>query len=979
MEDLLRSIRNIGLALPDPTQLLQLLDPDPEVQESLAQMLALNHQEPEQEDQESDADDDAANSDVSSDAGVADPLIDSDLFKGAVQALLENYRKAADKERDALKKEELALRTPKPLKAVPLKALLARQAAEIKRREEETYVAEFNPETGRKRREFYLPRQTFEGFGSYSSDKTIQELERIDIKQLQAPKRFEGKFLLCQVASRLNLYASCTFIAVLPSGVGLPVSISHFTSNLRLQGHDLDSHLPIGTVLAIKEPFISLNHFSKGGPATGGKTIHGVRVDTPSDVVILDPLDEEDKKVIRSVEWKEKVEASEGDDGVKLALEDVPSESVWRDSPAKVNGRGCLWLQDGPLSRLAARWARASSGSSKFSLPGMDRVARASLRQRTRSLIESFLLSDRPGSALRELTAARLAGVLSVEQVEISEDLELEGRILHRLGRFQQALEALDGAWAHSSHLSQDMEALRGNCKASALMTLQGPSPNDISKFYFDSEKEPTPRFEISDYLGPVEVRDIPNAGRGLVLSRDVEEGELLLACKAASSSYAIDEGCRGVYLMRYTVENEVTSTTTQVLAATKSIHAILDRPQLALPILGLTAGPGVPHSPWVSLPYPVPNRKPPTRDPAGKESLAQALEKPSINASYVNGVLRFNAFGPAASPGTSKEDDGDKKDGKFQDEDRPGGHHQSSDTSELSRSTMVHPLPAILNHACLPNVSSVFFGDIVTTRALHPLKAGTEIMHQYVRGEQPFLSRRSQLSKHGFRCLCQLCQMDERDGEENCKRRQRLVGGSLPMLLERSRILLKSRTTGGRDGKPEMAPQAEEGNLESHRDLSDSLIQLAQEVIQTYSQERPKLRPDLMSIYQKVAEHRSIYDLEGAADAEMRALESVGAQLGGGAARRENGDGPSPPSPVETLERLPDLHFDGAIKSLLSLACISILAGDPSQAKEWVRSAFRAHQSTICGGRDVFLDRWQGVGYLVVDRGVQLPLSEWI
>ncbi len=184
------------------------------------------------------------------------------------------------------------------------------------------------------------------------------------------------------------------------------------------------------------------------------------------------------------------------------------------------------------------------------------------------------------------------------------------------------------------------------------------------------------------------------------------------------------------------------------------------------------------------------------------RQTILEGSTRPPIDSSYVDGVLRFNAFGPAANPG--------------------GKSSSSSPDSELTRSTMVHPLPAILNHACLPNVSSVFFGDLVTTRALHPLKKGTEIMHQYVKGEQPWLIRRSQLSKHGFKCGCGICVLDERDGEDKVRERGQVIGGSLSMLQERSRIVLKSSSS----------PQEKE--TEDHRDLAESLGEMIDKVQST-------------------------------------------------------------------------------------------------------------------------------------------------
>jgi hypothetical protein len=44
--------------------------------------------------------------------------------------------------------------------------------------------------------------------------------------------------------------------------------------------------------------------------------------------------------------------------------------------------------------------------------------------------------------------------------------------------------------------------------------------------------------FEFPDYIGPVELCDIPGKGKGLVASQDIEKGSLLLASKAFSLTY---------------------------------------------------------------------------------------------------------------------------------------------------------------------------------------------------------------------------------------------------------------------------------------------------------------------------------------------------------------------------------------------------------------------------------------------------------
>lgn len=76
----------------------------------------------------------------------------------------------------------MALAAPKPIKAVPRKALLARQAADIARQERDLGEA------------FYQPRQIYAGGKVYCSTAPLGDLKRVEIKDLEAPKWFEGEW-----------------------------------------------------------------------------------------------------------------------------------------------------------------------------------------------------------------------------------------------------------------------------------------------------------------------------------------------------------------------------------------------------------------------------------------------------------------------------------------------------------------------------------------------------------------------------------------------------------------------------------------------------------------------------------------------------------------------------------------------------------------------------------------------------------------
>ncbi|CCU97827.1 unnamed protein product [Malassezia sympodialis ATCC 42132] len=834
MEELLRSLRNLELAVPNGEQIVSLIDPDPRVEKQLAQQLAVPAR-------------------VELDEDNSSALMDAALMSGATEAMLQNYNSALRKESEALTSEREKQAKPMRMKRIPTKALMAAQDAAIRRREEERRAS--TDAHGR----LYMPRQIMDTDHTYCSHADISALTLIEADELQAPHRHTGRYLLVQVASRLCLYASCSFVGLTPAGAALSISLAHFTPDLRLHGEALDALLPMGTVLLIREPYVSTHYMGVGGPITGGKGTVGVRVDTPSDVHVLDQAAHE----LRGVSWAQ-----------------------WMEPPSDDQ---VVWRQEGPLVR-ALRAERP-----------VPCISRAKIHANVRTL----LAQARAGAAWREVCAADQYGMWEgATGPTAMEDALLRADVLFALRDYGHVLHVLDSVDPESvsSPLADSVRTRREAAALALRLTAQGPSDNTLYTMFQRTLEDPTPRFDYAEFLGPVAVADIPNAGRGLVLTRDVDEGELLLFCRAIGSSYSQDAGCAGVPLLRCNPLAGVTSTTTQVLAATQCLHLMLDRPELAVAFLGLTAGPDTPPSDYVSSVYPL------QTGPVLGAKEAVHMRAPNVPAHYVNQVLRFNAFGPAAVPAAAAGQD------------------------PMSRSTMPHPLPAILNHACLPNVSSVFFGDFVATRALHPLRRGTQIMHQYVQGEVSYHARQAQLSKHGFQCGCALCRLDERDGHAMLRRRDEMQAREWPPLLERSRALFKG-TPPGADAQ------------DAHREMAASLVAYVQEMDTTYSQDRGALRPDLVDGWYRAALHTRVLDEDEAMACARRSLAATGAVLCADGARR--------------VSHLPDLHFDGAIRSMLFLADVLWARGATDEAMAWVDTALHTHTCMIGGGRRLFLQRW--------------------
>ena len=177
-----------------------------------------------------------------------------------------------------------------------------------------------------------------------------------------------------------------------------------------------------------------------------------------------------------------------------------------------------MWRQEGPVSRAPPHAAPFIA------------------RERVQTAVRALLDQERPGAAWREVRAAERYGIWGASV----EDTLLQVDVLLALGQYDQALERLQ----HAPDLEESVLQRRQAAEVAIRLGRGGPSDTDLHEMFLCTLHVPTPRFAYAEYVGPVNVQDIPGAGRGLVLTRDVAEGELLLFCRAMGSTYAKDPAC---------------------------------------------------------------------------------------------------------------------------------------------------------------------------------------------------------------------------------------------------------------------------------------------------------------------------------------------------------------------------------------------------------------------------------------------------
>ncbi|KAL2642480.1 hypothetical protein R1flu_010067 [Riccia fluitans] len=284
------------------------------------------------------------------------------------------------------------------------------------------------------------------------------------------------------------------------------------------------------------------------------------------------------------------------------------------------------------------------------------------------------------------------------------------GKALHSLQEYKQACTAFSAALSRNHNNIQIAASLHESMK-SHHQSLSGEY--DISQFLLLGHPPP----ECSDYVGPVEIRETPHAGRGLFVTERVDAGCLLLVSNALA-------------IASTTASNTAADLCVKLAGNLLNLAKASKRVQYQL--YYLTSGkpelenPGIPE---INLFRPSSSWSP---DP-----------KKNVDLSFIDVVKKvtFNTFDAsrAVCDGLKIEAKGDT-------------------CSTISSGMWV--LPSFLNHSCVPNTGITFVGRAMFLRASRDLEAGEELTTSYTACSNP--NRKKSIKKWHFECTCERCQQDQ-------------------------------------------------------------------------------------------------------------------------------------------------------------------------------------------------------------------------
>ncbi|GAA5893989.1 hypothetical protein JCM6882_007952 [Rhodosporidiobolus microsporus] len=353
---------------------------------------------------------------------------------------------------------------------------------------------------------------------------------------------------------------------------------------------------------------------------------------------------------------------------------------------------------------------------------------------------QAHLLLDKFGSALRDAEAVLSllsTGVAAPSDAELKATLR-RARALEGMRLLPAALQGY-GAALKLDPKNKDVKA----GKARVEEMLRETKTGEFDWFRVEKEASVASKkkaFErinsVGDYVGPVQVVELPNrgGGRGIVATRDVAVGELLLVEKA----FAVGEAPPDMPAEPYSSYGFPTLSTEEHRDLVANIaQRMLDDPTTVPVIHSLHGGSDF-------LPS----------FPTSLTSLANrslyASEKALIDSARIREIVLSNAF--SLSLATHEQDSVN-----------PSG---------------LFPNASLFNHACSSNAYWSNIADIIVIRAIAPIRAGEEVFISYVAANEPREERLAYLQHHfgDARCDCQLCRIDEADGPANLQRRNDLL-----------------------------------------------------------------------------------------------------------------------------------------------------------------------------------------------------------
>ncbi|KAK8034548.1 hypothetical protein PG993_009543 [Apiospora rasikravindrae] len=343
----------------------------------------------------------------------------------------------------------------------------------------------------------------------------------------------------------------------------------------------------------------------------------------------------------------------------------------------------------------------------------------------------------------------------------------------YQLQRFEESLQHLESGLEKSPSKTV-LQTERDRCLARCLEAEEG-------NFNFRALSAAVNRrnihLDIASFLRKTEVRDSAIHGRGLFATRDIEVGELISCEKAVClpNEYNVKHNGAALYV--------------------NLVEACSSNPSLHREVLQLHSG----------------SYKPSSKNSSSDNGrLLDIVDgAPVVDVYLLEAIRRANCFmGPHDSSAAARPDWSMERDG-------------------MARG--MWPRAARANHACWPNSSRAFLGDLLLSVATEPIRAGDEITHVYLPPRALPEARAQQfLASWGFACGCRLCAAEAKSpAAQHAKRREILEEISAVIRKQEDKDNMKKRTA---NSKNALVPPPPHSVLRTVEKLTRKLEELHEE-----------------------------------------------------------------------------------------------------------------------------------------------------
>jgi hypothetical protein len=255
---------------------------------------------------------------------------------------------------------------------------------------------------------------------------------------------------------------------------------------LFLANHEvLEAHFPIGTVLAIREPWMKF-------PSASSSQNSIIRVDSPSDILILEPSN----PIIQGIRWKTTP---------TIYRHKFTTAEEWK-------AQGNKYFEAGLFVPAALAWSRGLELNPSLHAFRLNRS-------------QAYIKLEWFSAALVDAVHVLCAGNAVVSNTT---------KALYRAASAEYGLERYSDALARLETLGENdaINMLKSRCHRRIHETRTGDYPWTTM---FSDGQLTVPHLDVAQFVNPaVKVAVIPTrgGGRGIRSMRDIKTGELLVSCR---------------------------------------------------------------------------------------------------------------------------------------------------------------------------------------------------------------------------------------------------------------------------------------------------------------------------------------------------------------------------------------------------------------------------------------------------------------